>query len=105
MFAIIEKFGVLAVFFNVTPNDSGTFQIKVNALKETKTPPNIDASSDEIEVDSSVATLLHEKYLGLCKFNFENILGLIIKYLIGWDDQKGVPQMGLSNFQGLVSCH
>jgi len=43
MFAMIAKFGVPAVFFTVTPNDSGSFQIKVNALKETEAPPNIDA--------------------------------------------------------------
>jgi len=91
MFAMIAKFGVPAVFFTVTPNDSGSFRIKVNALKETEAPPNVDACSDDIEVDSSVAALLREKYPGLCAFDFENILGLIIEHLIGWDDTKGIP--------------
>ena len=90
MFSMIAKFGVPAVFFTVTPDDNGSFRIKVNACKESAGPPDINDALADIKLDADIAREIREQYPGLCDFDFENILDLVIKHLIGWDESTGV---------------
>jgi len=92
MFSMIAKFGVPAIFFTITPDDNGSFRIKINAHKASYGPPDVDACPEDIRIDAEVARSIREQYPGLCDFDFENILGLVINHLIGWDEDAGIPK-------------
>jgi hypothetical protein len=41
-------------------------------------------------LDANATGEIQEQYPSLCDFDFENILDLVIKHLIGWDESTGV---------------
>ena len=93
MFAMIAMHGLPAVFFTVTPEDLENFRIRVYAsLSGVSEPPSPNATPEELERDFDLCVDMRRKYPGLCAFDFEQVLDIIIEDVLGWDVDKRKSQ-------------
>ena len=91
VFSCVAAFGAPSMMHTVTPEDGYNFRVRVYSLKpgEEFELPDFRAASDEEIFQFSVECQNNRlKYPGLCAFDFEQIIAIVIKYVIGWNVKK-----------------
>ena len=89
--AICHQFGTPHFFLTITPDDENAFFILVYTYNE-KQFDSFDAlnmSDDEIAEKLCYRQKLRIKYPGVCSLYFESVLDIVIRDVIGWDDEEG----------------
>ena len=91
MFALVTRFGLPAVFFTFTPEDRENFRTRVYALKQTEAPPDMNSSFEDLENDHKLCIDVRRRYPGLCAFDFDEVLGTVMRDVLGWDEEAKGP--------------
>ena len=93
MFSFWHYFGCPAIFFTVTPCDECSFCVRLYATCKEHKLPNITDINDQSRclLDFEARKKWREKYPGACTMEYENIVQIVIKAIIGWNqsEQKG----------------
>lgn len=92
LFSLQFTFGRPNIFFTVSPNDSNSLIITVYSGHEKYLAQNSDLSYDRIKENCNMRSQLRFKYPGLSTFNFEIILQLVVKHIIGWSSAMDVRE-------------
>ena len=104
MFQLLSIYGLPCVLFTITPEDSINFRIRVIA-KDINSPvtehddPDVLAEDKELFTFVTHCASLRSNYPGLCAIDFEILLNITIKHILGWDIKnesniKGVGMFG-----------
>ena len=95
MFLMVYQFGLPAVFFTITPDDNNIFRMKVYASpNESHSPPEDGMDAENCLFELEFQSDLRTKYSGLSAFDFESVVDIVVKHIIGWDDEKHGPTEG-----------
>ena len=94
LFANIVQFGHASIFFMVTPDDSNSFQIQVYIASECKDLPTCNDDCANIDADYESSHQIHQEYLGLCAFDFDQIMELLVHHILGWNQSTQQPRAG-----------
>ena len=81
------KFGLPAIFLSVCPDDTSNWHMKVQSAGHCK----LKKCNSAEEIDTYLEDLAQVRldFPGLSTLNFENIIGLTISDIIGWDVENG----------------
>ena len=91
MFADNVRFGTAAVFLTVSPDDSNCLRIQIYVQHKCGDPPDPRiATDDEIKADYDLSVQLRQIYPGMCAFDFQQIIELMIEHILGWDRKNQV---------------
>ena len=95
-------FGAPAVFFTVTPCDECSFRVRLYATCEEHLLPDIGhiLDDDMCLLDFNARKKWRVNYPGACVTEYESMIQIVIRILIGWHDDKhegtngifGIPQ-------------
>jgi PIF1-like helicase/Helitron helicase-like domain at N-terminus len=86
MFAKITRFGLPALFFTVTPDDQCNFRIQIMKFGEMNVPGDFrSCESSEVEATYESCAETRIKLPGLCSIDFNSVLQLLIRHVLGWD--------------------
>ena len=91
--AFAHHFGIPSYFLSVTPDDETSFFILVYSLNSS-THCGFDPNNMNDEELGKYATLRHKlriEFPGLCAYFFEKVLSIVIKYVVGWDEEANGP--------------
>ena len=80
--------GSPSVFFTMTPLDDNSLIMTVYSGNTKKPKHYSQMSKEELKKQTQERSKLRIKYPGLCAYNFEICLNIIIKIIIGWDVNK-----------------
>ena len=94
LFANMVQFGCASIFFTVTLDDSNSFWIQVNIASKHKDPPTCNDDCANINADYESSHQTHQEYLGLCAFNFDQIMELLVHHILGWNQSAQQPRLG-----------
>jgi len=96
MFANNVRFGQGSIFFTVTPDDGNSFCIKVYVLYNCENPPTPFDNMADIDADFEMSQAMRQDFPGFCAFDFDQITALLIKHVLGWDQelQQSKPEGG-----------
>ena len=93
LFSFWHYFGCPAIFFTVTPCDECSFRVRLYATCKEHKLPNIFDISDQSKclLDFEARKKWRGKYPGACAMEYENIVQIVIRVIIGWNqsEQKG----------------
>ena len=83
-------FGSPAVFFTVTPCDECSFCVRLYATCKEHSLPSTDGIVDKSNclLDFNARKKWRAKYPGACVTEYESIMQIVIRILIGWDHEK-----------------
>ena len=92
MFAMIQRFGLPAVMFTITPEDSMNFRIRIMAKGSNgeQNPPTVNNNHEVLCDFVTDCAKLRSKYPGFCSFDFEQVIAITVRHLLGWDNDKKV---------------
>ena len=94
MFSFWHYFGSPAIFFTITPCDECSFRVRLYATCKEHKIPNVEDIMNQSKclVDFEARKCWRAKYPGACAIEYENIVQIVIKVLIGWNqsEQKGI---------------
>ena len=99
-FSYLMKFGLPAIFFTITPDDTRNYRIVLYALKEVKpfgTYNVEDFSDDDIIASLNLRQQVRFDHPGLCAEEYTRIINLVIKHLFNWDT-KNQKSLGVGLF-------
>ena len=93
MDSLQHHFGLGGVFLTVTPDDENSFLVSAYAGQDCKgNPINIDRlTADELKEKAKLRKNIRINFPGITALNFEFILDIVNKEVIGWDVEKGEP--------------
>ena len=92
LFANMVRFGRPSIFFTVTLDDSNSFWIQVYVDSEHENLPTCYDDCADINADYKSSHQIHQEYLGLCTFNFYQIMELLIYHILGWNESVQQPR-------------
>ena len=94
-FSYLMKFGMPAIMLTVTPDDSRSFRIIAYAIKPgdagTLRTEGIDVNSlsdEDIIFEQKICRDARVNHPGLCAEEYERVISLVIKHILGWDESK-----------------
>jgi hypothetical protein len=88
MFALWMTFGPPALLFTFSPCDECSLKMQLYATMETYSLPSIHTSVEILTKDLGIRKSLRVRYPGCCAREFDSLLQIITRDLIGWDLQK-----------------
>ena len=89
MFSMVHRFGLPAVFFTVTPDDNNIFRLKVHANPNERNPcTDLTMDEEQCLMEFKFRSKLRTDYSGLSAFDFESMMDIVVKHIIGWDDEE-----------------
>ena len=90
MFAYIAKFGLPAVLYTITPEDNVNFRIRVlcSGADGEGIPPDVDRPVEELVNFVLDCQSLRVDYPGMCAWDFQQVIAIVIEHVIGWDREK-----------------
>ncbi|KAG7365075.1 PIF1-like helicase [Nitzschia inconspicua] len=103
MFAMTAALGLPCVMFTVTPEDGINFRIRVmfKGEKGSETPPNFVLDEETIRKFISESEHIRFDHPGLCAIDFENVIGITVEHILGWDLNKNINKPGYGFFGDL----
>ena len=108
MFSFWHYFGSPAIFFTITPCDECSFRVRLYATCKEHKIPNVEDIMNQSKclVDFEARKCWRAKYPGACATEYENIVQIVIKVLIGWNqsEQKGCGGIFRIPLLYLYSC-
>ena len=91
-FSFLMRFGLPCIFLTVTPDDLRSVRVTVYSLvgKELEFGKvDVDSFSDQdILAEFRVRQEARVNYPGLCAWDYERIIQLVIKHIFSWDEQE-----------------
>ena len=93
MDSLQHHFGLGGVFLTVTPDDEISFLVSAYAGHDYNgNPINIDhLTADQLNEKAKLRKNIRINFPGITALNFEFILDIVIREVIGWDVKKGEP--------------
>ena len=93
MATLQNHFGLGGIFLTVTPDDENTFLITAYSQVDKKGKPiNIsNLTSEQLNAQAEKRKEVRLKFPGITALNFEYVLDVVIREVIGWDVSKGKP--------------
>ena len=90
-------FGPPAVFKTMSPDEQDNMRVKLYAITgEHKIPTTKDMMDEEMcFLDLTLRKKVRSKFPGACAIEFQNIMDIVTKVLIGWDKQKAEGSNGV----------
>ena len=85
LFTNMVQFGRPSIFFMVTLDDSNSFWIQVYIASERKNPSTCNDDCANIDADYESSHRIHQEYPGLCMFDFDQIMELLVDHILGWN--------------------
>ena len=76
----------------VTLDDSNSFQIQVYVASERKNLPTCDDDCADIYADYESSHQIRQEYPGLCMFDFDQIMELLVYHILGWNQSAQQPR-------------
>ncbi|KAG7363147.1 helitron helicase-like protein [Nitzschia inconspicua] len=103
MFAMTAALGLPCVMFTVTPKDGINFRIRVmfKGEKGSETPPNFVLDEETLCTFISESEHIRFDHPGLCAIDFENVIGITVEHILGWDLNKNINKPGYGFFGDL----
>ncbi|KAG7367433.1 PIF1-like helicase [Nitzschia inconspicua] len=103
MFAMTAALGLPCVMFTVTPEDGINFRIRVmfKGEKGSETPPNFVLDEETLRKFISESEHIRFDHPGLCAIDFENVIGITVEHILGWDLNKNINKPGYGFFGDL----
>ncbi|KAG7374099.1 hypothetical protein IV203_013194 [Nitzschia inconspicua] len=103
MFAMTAALGLPCVMFTVTPEDGINFRIRVmfKGEKGSETPPNFVLDEETLRTFISESEHKRFDHPGLCAIDFENVIGITVEHILGWDLNKNINKPGYGFFGDL----
>ncbi|KAG7348980.1 PIF1-like helicase [Nitzschia inconspicua] len=103
MFAMTAALGLPCVMFTVTPEDGINFRIRVmfKGEKGSETPPNFVLDEETLRTFISESEHIRFDHPGLCAIDFENVIGITVEHILGWDLNKNINKPGYGFFGDL----
>ncbi|KAG7369262.1 helitron helicase-like protein [Nitzschia inconspicua] len=103
MFAMTAALGLPCVMFTVTPEDGINFRIRVmfKGEKGSETPPNFVLDEETLRTFISESKHIRFDHPGLCAIDFENVIGITVEHILGWDLNKNINKPGYGFFGDL----
>ena len=90
-----EFFGTQAIFLTVSPCDECSFRIRLYATGKKHALPSLDCSDEECLADLNIQRNIHLQSPGACSLEYQSIIQIIVKEIIGWDKEKNIGTNGL----------
>ncbi len=97
------SYGAPSLFFTASPCDECSSWVKLLATCTTQHLPDVSWSSEQCLSDLQPRQHLGQSHPGVCAMEFENIIQIVIRDLIGWDLKKRVGRCDGGIF-GLVEA-
>ncbi|KAG7352599.1 helitron helicase-like protein [Nitzschia inconspicua] len=90
MFAMVASLGLPCVFFTISPEDGVNFRIRVLSKggKGSECPPGLGLDEDIYRHFLMEGEKIRIEYPGLCAVDFENVIAIVIEYILGWDTRN-----------------
>ena len=95
MFSMVLKFGLPALLFTITPEDSMNLRIKIMATNKQHIPIDTGNNDNVLLVFVIDCAEIRHAFPGLCAIDFENIIAITIEELIGWKPNGKKSNKGL----------
>ena len=91
-FSFLIKFGLPSIFLTITPDDLRSFRVVLYSLAGKELDfGNIDVNSlsnEDIMMDFKVRQETRIDFPGLCSWDYQRIMQLVIKHIFGWDEEN-----------------
>ena len=95
MFSKCTRFGLPALFFTVTPEDHCNFRIQVlRHGKKDFFPHANEMNQSKLNDIYEACAETRTFYPGLCAIDFRNILHLVVRYVLGWNEDTQTAEEG-----------
>ncbi|KAG7361846.1 helitron helicase-like protein [Nitzschia inconspicua] len=101
--AMTASFGLPCVLFTITPEDAVNVRIRVMAKGEagSQIPPSV-GSEEGIHRDYVMESeKIRIENPGLCAIDFENVIGIVVEEILGWDRKNNCNKVGYGLFGDL----
>ena len=94
------RFGLPCTMFTITPDDAFNFRIKIMSMlnnSEYCKPPSVTESDEVLSEFVVECNRTRVTYPGLCAIDFQNIIEITIRHLLGWnqDKRENISDVGL----------
>ncbi|KAG7358032.1 helitron helicase-like protein [Nitzschia inconspicua] len=90
MFAMVASLGLPCVFFTISPEDGVNFRIRVlsKGEKGSECPPGLGLDEEIYRQSLMEGEKIRIEYPGLCAVDFENVIAIVVEYILGWDTRN-----------------
>ena len=93
--AYAHKFGFPNVFLTIAPDDENSFLVSIYTLTPGHSLSKkraVNMTDEEIAEECTLRKTIRIKFPGICALFFERALDIVIKEVIGWDDNLNGPR-------------
>ncbi|KAG7352449.1 hypothetical protein IV203_008497 [Nitzschia inconspicua] len=103
MFAMTASFGLPCVLFTITPEDAVNFRIRVMAKGEagSQIPPSVGSEEGFHRDYVMESEKIRIENPGLRAIDFENVIGIVVEEILGWDRKNNCNKVGYGLFGDL----
>lgn len=96
MFALCDRFGLLNVFFTLTPDDECSWRVRLYAMSgKEHEMPSLDCEERDCIVDFKIRKRSRMMYPGACSIEYQSIVQILLEVLFGWDSKKQEGSCGI----------
>ncbi|KAG7353499.1 helitron helicase-like protein [Nitzschia inconspicua] len=90
MFAMVTSLGLPCVFFTISPEDGVNFRIRVLSKggKGSECPPGLGLDEEIYRHFLMEGERIRIDNPGLCAIDFENVIDIVVEYILGWDTRN-----------------
>jgi hypothetical protein len=88
MFALWMTFGPPAALFTVSPCDECSFKMQLFATMESTELSSLHKPVEVLTRELGIRKSLRVKYPGSCAREFDSLLQIVVKHLLGWDNNN-----------------
>ena len=95
MHSMMTNFGLPSPMCAVTPEDGNSFRIRIHSGEfdedDVRSTPFHNATNSKKMADFQLECAeLRARHPGYCAFEFEQVVKIVHRFLIGWNDKEGV---------------